>query len=138
MIYIISMLIIFVDTRRCDGIVVHSYNIISHLFFWLLFVVSIQSLIISIFVLIISLQVISALLIVLIPTLSAVSHPAILPNLIRFCLHVTNFLHTYKSPQFNAQLNDAKNCYYPKFFKLRITLFSFCIFVEDQLTQLAF
>ncbi len=58
---------------------------------------------------------------VLRPTCKAVSHPAILPSFNKFCLQLTNFLAIYKSPQFKAQLNEDKNCYYPRFFKFFIT-----------------
>jgi len=86
------------------------------LFCWLAF------LIIYTFAVIISWCEIYALLMVFIPTCKAIYQPAILPNLSKFCLHVTNFLHASRSPQFNAQLNEAKNCYSPRFLTDLITV----------------
>ena len=62
-----------------------------------------------------SLSVISALLIVFIPTSSATSHPAIFANFSSFILQFTSLLQTYISPQFNAQFKLYKKLSSPKF-----------------------
>ena len=58
-----------------------------------------------------------AFLNVFFPTYKATFHPAILPNLNKFCLQLTSFLAVLTSPVYKAHCNEVKKVSYPKFYK---------------------